>query len=93
MSEFSAPPASISASAPSPADIEARQDDLLRQLDALEKRIARVLSDYAASVQSPARQVASPGLSGVAQPAVGTETPVVIVPISATTVATAPVAA
>ncbi len=44
----------FSATAASLADIEARQDDLLRQLDALEKRIDRVLADYAATVsQSP----------------------------------------
>jgi hypothetical protein len=33
------------------AEIESRQDELLRQLDELEKKIARVLADYAASCQ------------------------------------------
>jgi hypothetical protein len=46
-------------------DIEARQDDLLRQLDELEKKIARVLADYAASFQ-PA--VIEPAVSASSAP-------------------------
>ena len=79
----------LSATGTSPADIESRQDDLLRQLDALEKRIDRVLADYAASGKSPARAVMSPNLAGIAQPPVGAETAGMTLPFSA---APAPVA-
>jgi hypothetical protein len=78
-----------SATTASPADIEARQDDLLRQLDELEKRIARVLSEYAASGQSPARPATSPSLGGVLQPSVAAKTPGVVLPFSAAAVPTA----
>ena len=55
----------------------------------LEKRIDRVLADYAASGKSPAQAVMSPNLTGIAQPPVGTETAGMTLPFSA---AQAPVA-
>ncbi|HEX4142276.1 MAG TPA: hypothetical protein VHY91_01890 [Pirellulales bacterium] len=81
----------LSAPAPSPADIEARQDDLLRQLDALEKRIAQVLAEYAASVQSPAKPAASLGLSASSQPPVDAKAPPMALPFPVPTVAAATV--
>ena len=78
----------LSAPAVSPADIEARQDDLLRQLDALEKRIARVLADYAASGQSPPRPKTSSGAGAISQPLAAAETPGVALPFSAVAVTT-----
>jgi hypothetical protein len=80
MSEFSA---TTGLPAPSPADIEARQDDLLRELDVLEKRIGQVLSDYAASVKSPARPATGPRIDGISQPLVAAETPRLGLPLSA----------
>jgi hypothetical protein len=70
-----------------PADIEARQDDLLRQLDALEKRIDRVLAEYAAA--GPARGVTAPIVTGISDPAVAVDPPGVVLPFSATVVAAA----
>ncbi|HTU24740.1 MAG TPA: hypothetical protein VMF30_05055 [Pirellulales bacterium] len=64
MSELSAGPSADALAAPqasdtlparaliSPAEIEERQDELLRQLDELEKRIARVLAEYAVTAHS-----------------------------------------
>jgi len=79
----------LSAPAVSPADIEARQDDMLRQLDALEKRIARVLADYAASGQSPARPATGSGAGAISQPLAAAETPGMALPFSAGAVPTA----
>ena len=75
-----------SATSVSPAEIEARQDDLLRQLDELEKRIARVLADYAAYGQSPALRATNPSAGEIAQPPLAAKTPGVALPLSAAVV-------
>jgi hypothetical protein len=77
----------IPATGVSPSEIEARQDDLLRQLDVLEKRIDRVLADYAGYVKSAA--ATSPHLPGTAQPVTGPDAADMTLPFSA---AAAPVA-
>jgi len=79
MSEPSAP-------AVSPADIEARQDDLLRQLDELENRIARVLAEYSAYGKSPVRPVTGGG--PVSRQSVAAETRATALPLSAAVVPT-----
>ncbi len=61
MPDYSATAALIS-------DIEARQDDLLRQLDELEKRIAAVLAEYAASCQPSVAGTARVRLQAAAAP-------------------------
>jgi hypothetical protein len=52
------------------AEIEARQDEVLRQLDELDKQICRVLADYAASCQpAVAGATAKGSAAGVPAPA------------------------
>jgi hypothetical protein len=51
---------------PTPADIESRQDAILRQLEALERRIAQVLSEHGVAIELPA-----PGMIGLPAAATG----------------------